>query len=160
MENLKQAVEQIKNFGGRVRGFLEAADYLDKIADIEIYEREAIARKDQAVKDEASAKEILAGVQGEIETAQGRVKQAQESAVIVESNARENADKIIQEAQGKADSIISEAKNKVSEIQEIIKSENQVLENVKNNISAANNELSEIQNKIKAAKDQIASFVR
>lgn len=160
MSNAKQAADQIKSFAGRLKGFLEAADYLDKIGDIEQLEKESILRKDQAIKAEAEAKFNLSVQEKAIQAQEARMKNlVAEGEKEIDAGRKKN-EAAISESRNEAERIVSEAKSKKASLEKEIAESKQILAKIKEEVEYRTEELKGVRNEITKAKEQIAAFLR
>lgn len=155
MSNFKQAAEGIKNFAGRVRGFLEAADFLDHVGDIELAEKEALNRRDAALKDEAIVQNRLSDLKSEVMKWEAESEKARNSAIETKINAEAAANSLVSAAREKAVSIISEARADLSRIKDKIAEENKELQSVKARIEEEKEDIAVLDEKIRKAKETI-----
>lgn len=159
MSKFKEAAEGIKNFAGRLRGFMETAEFLEKIGDLELAETEALNRRDSALQQEADAQASLSRVLDDVLKAEEAVKTATETAANLESASREKADQIIADAKKQGQRAIADLNLEIAGIKNQIMVENQNLDSVKNDVEEKKKELSECEEKVKDAKASIKKML-
>jgi len=159
MSNLKQAVDQIKNFTGRVRGLLEAADILDGISNIEVLEKELASRCDVL-------KNTINELSGEIKATKSQLEQFKSEANLASQKAEKinkkailEYNRMIDEAKIKAKHLISDAEFKSKSVDEQTELKKEKLKNIVNDMQVKNNELAQIKAKISETKKKISDFI-
>ena len=160
MSNSIKAAEDIKNLAKRFQGFIEAAQYLEKIGSLEQCEAEAKVRKDKAISEANDAVAMADRKKQELKLSEDAIEQAKQKASDIEAFGQKRFSEIVQEAKEKASRVEIEAeKNKSIIMNEVEKKVNE-LNSLKKSIDDSKVELESIKIQIKEMKDKIAQFVR
>jgi hypothetical protein len=154
----KNAAEQIKNFGSKLKGFLEAAEFLEKIGNIENYESEVMARKNAAIKAEAEAVAALCKAEEDLSFALEKVKAAEDMAKSILSEADKKAADRKQFAESELEKVILDGGVKIKKVEADIKERLLMSKEIDGQIAEKAAELSAIKKNIEEAKAKIASL--
>lgn len=150
-----KAIEDIKKLGRFLKGIMDAADDLEKIASIEQATREAEARFADMAEKEKGMSEILAN-------AQAKVDEAKEQAEVAIKAASAKAQMIIAKAENESAAVIASANAKLEEIMVLAKEKqdqaNAELRGLKTDIAYAKAEIEEKGAALRELNEQLAAI--
>lgn len=98
MSQILKAVDDIKSLASRFRGFLEVAETLEKIGNLQQLESEATDKTARAQKDAAAADATIEQKKGIVSKLDEEIEYARKSAEEIIANAKQRAMTIVDEA--------------------------------------------------------------
>lgn len=158
MSEILKAADDIVTYASRIRSFLEVADVLRRIGNLEQAENHANAKAEKARGDAEIAVRILAEKDALIAKANDEIEYAKKSADEIISNARNRAVSILDEASIKANESLRITLGKKDSVEHSLLELKSKYDSLIGAISDKEAVLHAINEKIKETKERIASL--
>lgn len=159
MTNFNDAAQGIKNFAGRMQGFLDTAKFLEDLGDLEVVEKNLLERRDVAARLLNEAATELESKKSEVVSANQGIQVSLKNASDIENQAKAESEKSISEAKAEANRIIDLANHQKSEVEKQIIFDTQKLDAVNAEIVEAQQSLDALNTKISDAKEAVKKLL-
>lgn len=156
----QQAAEELKQLAARIQPLFTVAAALEEIGSLDQAAHEAKNRKELAYKQADEAASVMEEKTNALKALEAKVVEATEQAAGIVPQARKDASKIVAESQAQAAQIVADAQVKKDAILKDVKSAENQLKSVQNQVAATGQELAELQKNLKDTKAKLASFLK
>lgn len=158
MGSPSQAAAEIKSIAARLRGFIEVADTLDKLGNLDQAVRDAETRKNAAYKDAEKVVAALKTKNDELAKADAEVKASVEKVRETVLTAEATAATIIAEAKEKAQELVRRAHEDVKNAEKQRASLVTEMAAMNDKTITKSNELAQINRQIQETKAKLAAI--
>jgi chromosome segregation ATPase len=159
MSQFTKAADDIKSVANKLRGFLEIADALEKIGNIEHAAKSAEAVKEKANAEALAAKAQAAEAAKKLDAVLVDVNVAKEMAAEIEQNAKAKSAELLDEAKAKVLQVEADIENQKLQAKHAQVSAVKELSDLNEQIISKKNELSDIKSQIALIKQKIQNVV-
>lgn len=158
MGSARNAAEQLRASGNKFRGFFEAIEYLEGLADLEQAEAQMKTNARIAEDKKIAAENALKAAEENLQIAEGKVKAVQLQAEEGEKAAKIKAEAIIANAKEDAALIIEDANQKAGGIEESVTQRQNYKASLDQAIATKEEELKNLEETIRQTKARISAL--
>lgn len=160
MSQVLKAADDIKSFASRIRGFLEVAETLERIGNLEQAQSEAQSKTNAVLKNVESIEALITEKKELISKLDSQLEEAKKMADGIISEAKKRAVEIFNEAGIKSNDVVRAASDKKSSIEQDIVSASEKLADIVLKIAEHETILGTVFGKIEEAKEKVSSLFK